>query len=1018
MSRIFTNCRRALAALCLIASPLSGTAQTTSAKFDAGRQTHTEQELREFLKPIPPRSAEEARAALQVVDGFEMQLVAAEPMVNDPIAAAFDEDGNLYVCEMRDYPFRPKAGKPALGRIRLLKDTNRDGQFDVSHIFAEDLLWVSGVAPWKGGVFATAAPDIWYLKDTNGDGTADVRRKAFTGFGDKKSQSIFNNLKWGLDHRIYGASSGNGGSVIPIGQPNAKPIEFRRQDFRFHPETLALEIVPGRSQFGNTFNDWGQRFLCSQANAVFDIAWNDSAPPDAILSPPDPTHNPLIGPTPIFRISPIERWRAIRSQRRIVSGERKATSTGASHHVLDGVAGSTVYRGDAFPSEFRGNLFVGGAQNNLIHRRSLEPNGVTFKSQRLDENEEFARSPDNWFRPVNFVNAPDGTLYSIDLAREILEAVHIPFDVANVLDLTRGRDRGRVFRIAPEGFKTRSVPKMSDATSMELVKLLGHANAWHHETAHRLLFERQDKSIVSKLRSILTDSARISEESARRRLNALWSLDGLDSLTDNDLIQALITPHAAIRENALRIARSREPLSKSVLDAVISLTDDNNPRVRLHCAFALGSQNTGPATDALARMARRDTGDRWIRAAVLSAPRRHAPGMTKRLLQDSTFSSFSSSSLVLAPLTEAIGARNKATELAEISQTIVNLKSDSLQEILFLSLDKGLRRAGTSLPKIDLARAADLRLATMRENAGQRLKSKPEYSSANLRAIRLAAMNDTPVARERLMAVFGPTVDSRIQVASVRALLQFTGGGIERELLKICAFSARAARREIIEGMASRKNGVPALLDAIEAGAIAPFEIPGIHRKRLLKHNSPDVSRRAIKLFARPGAQSLAEIFDSYKKSLDLAGNENSGQKSYQTLCMTCHRLNNEGKEVGPNLAFLKNRTPEEILSQIVDPNREVDPAYLQYTITRKNGETATGIIKSENAASITLLRTDAEETVSREDIGSIQASGLSLMPEGLHQALDVQGMADLLAYLRSSQYDLGTESDGFSPAR
>lgn len=282
-------------ALTAILFPLLGFSQPSSPpQFDPARQTHTEQELREFLKPIPPRSAEEALAAMEVIDGFEMQLVAAEPMVNDPIAAAFDEDGNLYVCEMRDYPFRPKEGNPALGRIRLLKDTDGDGRFDVSHIFAEDLLWVSGVAPWKGGVFATAAPDIWYLKDTNGDGKADIRRKAFTGFGDKKSQSIFNNLKWGLDHRIYGASSGNGGSVIAADHPGAKPIEIRRQDFRFHPGTLSFEVVPGRSQFGNTFNVWGQRFLCSQANAVFDIG--DQWIRAAILAAPQ-RHAPAMAKT-------------------------------------------------------------------------------------------------------------------------------------------------------------------------------------------------------------------------------------------------------------------------------------------------------------------------------------------------------------------------------------------------------------------------------------------------------------------------------------------------------------------------------------------------------------------------------------------------------------------------------------------------------------------------------------------------------------------------------------------------
>src|SRR5205823_14911153 len=177
---------------------------------DGSIRKPTEQELKEFLKPVPPKSTAEALKTFETVNGFRMELVAAEPLVNSPVAAAFDEDGNLYVCEMRDYPYKPLPGKKPIGRIRVLRDTHGNGVFNESHVFADNLLWAAGIVPWKGGVFVAAPPDIWYLKDTDGDFKADVRRKVFTGFGTENQQAMVNNLQWGLDHKIYGATAGNG----------------------------------------------------------------------------------------------------------------------------------------------------------------------------------------------------------------------------------------------------------------------------------------------------------------------------------------------------------------------------------------------------------------------------------------------------------------------------------------------------------------------------------------------------------------------------------------------------------------------------------------------------------------------------------------------------------------------------------------------------------------------------------------------------------------------------------------
>ncbi len=159
-----------------------------------------------------------------------MELIAAEPLVYDPVAAAYDEDGRLYVVEMSDYPhvdpkndrpFAENAHDPPVGRLKLLTDRDGDGRFDAVAVLADQLSWPTGVALWKGGAFVAATPSIWYIKDADGDGRAEVREEVFRGFRKYNVQAVMNNLQWGLDHAIYGAGSSNGGEIRARGLSRA-----------------------------------------------------------------------------------------------------------------------------------------------------------------------------------------------------------------------------------------------------------------------------------------------------------------------------------------------------------------------------------------------------------------------------------------------------------------------------------------------------------------------------------------------------------------------------------------------------------------------------------------------------------------------------------------------------------------------------------------------------------------------------------------------------------------------------
>ena len=574
--------------------------EDASVAVDASRRTIADPLLERFLEPLPALTPDEALKTFETVDGFRMELVAAEPMVQSPVAASFDADGNLYVAEMRDYPYKPRPGKTPLGTVRLLARHRRRRPVRPEHRLRRRPALGRGDRAWKGGIFVTAPPDIWYLKDTDGDDRADVRKKVYTGFGTQNQQAMVNNLAWGLDHFIYGAASGNGGTIRPGDDPRAPGVSVEHSDFRFDPVTGAFELVSGNDQFGNTFDDWGNRFTCDESHPLSQaVLPRRELARNPYFAVPSTVQDIAGGSVPIFRISPMERWRQIRSSRRIAHSVRTPESAGVSHHVVNAGAGVTVYRGSAYPSEFYGNVFVGDAQNNLIHRRILIPDGATFKAVRgpREQTTEFVRSSDNWFRPVNFVNAPDGTLYALDMSRAVIEAIHIPLDVVKHLDLKRGRGQGRIYRIAPPGFRSTPPPRLSQATTAELVTALARPDAWYRDTAHRLIHERRDPSAIAPLRALLTPAGAGFPPA---RVNALWSLSGLKALRDDDIVITLYDRVPEVRAQAVQLAASRLDRSRALLDKVLELANDADSRVRFRVALALGDTRDPRAGTALA----------------------------------------------------------------------------------------------------------------------------------------------------------------------------------------------------------------------------------------------------------------------------------------------------------------------------------------------------------------------------------------------------------------------------------
>jgi putative membrane-bound dehydrogenase-like protein len=999
-------------------------AQDSPPLDDPGRREHTEAELRAFLAPVPPKPIAEVLKDFETVGGFRMELVAKEPMVLDPVAGAFDEDGNLYACEMRDYPYKPKEGDPPKGAVRLLRDVDGDGTFDESHVFADKLLWAAGVAPWKGGVFVAAPPDIWYLKDTDGDHKADVRRKVFTGFGTQNQQAMVNNLQWWHDGKIYGATAGNGGTIRSLERPDLPPIQVDGRDFRFDPETSKLETITGTIQFGNTFDDWGNRFVCSESQPLLHIALPEEL---LVRNPyfafPPAIHNLAPPPVPIFRISPIERWRQIRSSRRIAANNRSASAAGASHHVVDAAAGVTVYRGGAYPAEMDGTVFVSDPQNNLIHHRTLEPAGATFRSRRVEAGTEFVRSPDTWFRPVNLINAPDGTLYALDFSREVLESIHIPDDVVKHLDLTSGRDTGRIYRVAPTGFRYPGPPRLGRATTAELVSALESPHGWWRDTAIRLLLERKDHSAVEPLRELLARS-----KSQQARACALWALRGLDSLDDPDLLEALADPSARVREQALRLADGRITKSQRVLESAILLANDTDPRVRFALALCLGSARDERVIPELVQIAKRAGGDTLIRAAALGSSPERSDSLLMALLHDPKYRETEADIGDLESLARSVGVQARGAEVALILETLSALDR-GLAQRLVRSLGQGARRAGMDLDILvaghDRAKSV---LTTLVAEATATAADSGANPSARQSAVELLGCLSLAASRDSLTKLCAPGEPDSVQAAALRALSVHTDPLVTSMLLDHWRASSPAGRKEIVEAMLARPERSAAFLRFGEANPDALASLDALQKANLLQNRDKEVRELAARHFRRTTTSARTRLVAEYRASLNKPGVPQRGEHVFRRECAACHRIGDAGHSLGPDLTSSSSRDAEALLTHILDPNSDILPNYVQYQLADTDGRVVSGLVVSQTAASVTLRSADDRtETIARTNIAEFASTGRSLMPEGFEEKITKPEMTDLIAYLQSVQstvtgaespLPIGTEPGLIEPAR
>jgi putative heme-binding domain-containing protein len=871
------------------------------------------------------------RTAFTITPGFRIDLVASEPDVRSPVAMAFDEDGRIYVAEMTDYPVGPPAG-----RVTLLEDRDGDGRVDRARVFADRIPFPTGVLPWRGGVLVTAAPDIWFFKDTDGDGRADVREAVFTGFTEGNTQHRVNGLQFGIDNRIYGTNGGSGGEVRRGSGPGPG-VSIGGRDFRFRPDYAGFEAIAGRGQFGNTFDDWGNRFINDNSNHI---------------------RHPVL---PLNYLA--------RNPHLAVAAVEEAISDHGTGRFTSACS-VTLYRGEAFCCE---------PVRNLVHRDVLVPKGASFTARRADEPSEFLSSSDPRFRPVNLCAGPDGSLYVIDMRRDVIEHPQwIPLDVQRRVDLRAGWDEGRIYRVTPEGGPTVARPRMSRQSAEDLVGHLQNPNIWWRSTAQRLLIERQEKGAVAPLRQLARAST-----SATARLHALWTLEGLNAIDEADLLPGLKDVEAGVREHALRLAEPRLAGSAALRKAVLDLATDPSPRVRFQFAFTLGVLRDDRALDALVSVLLKDGEDRWTRVAALSSMRDSAAGVLARLPSDVLERAEPATLELVRQLGDQVTASRDETQIAAWLRTATEGATTPARWrlVALSSLAPILRRGGVKLPEW---------------NAGF---LEAAFDPSRDVAERVGAIDMLSLyGRAPLEKLLQPREPVQVQVAAVKAL----GTDGAAALLDRWPSTTAPVRREVLAACLAKPATTERVVDRLERGEIRGVELAPHHKEALLRNPSAAVRERVQKALASKSDDREQVLQEIWGKVSTLRGDGVAGEKVYQTGCSTCHRLRGEGFDVGPSLSSVAGRDKRALLTDILDPNRAVAPQYQVYLVKIPGSrDPVSGIVAAETPTSLTLRRANAEETlVLRRDILEIKAWPASLMPDGIESTLTAQNFADLLEFL------------------
>jgi putative membrane-bound dehydrogenase-like protein len=966
------------------------------------------------------QNSENSLSGFELHSDFSMELTVSEPLVLDPVELHFDETGALYVLEMPGYPF----GDVPSRLVRLL-DNDEDGTYDTRLVFSDQLGVASSFMPFKQGFLVASPPELLWIADTDKDGVADTRKVIVAGFTNDNLQHNFNGITYGIDNWIYIANGGNSGAPYLNNQPETA-IPLRGGDLRLHNNFNELERV-GESSGGYklTFDSWGHLFETHNLEHNLHLVFEDrylsgvpGQPSHALANISDHESNGL------SRVYPIGE-----QETRVNHPEQSG--------FFSGSCGITYYGGGIFPQGMESGLFVADVVLNLIHFDHLHSKGSSFSTSRYGERSEFLASTDRAFRPVNFEIGPDGSLYVLDMHREVIEHPEwIPDEIEQELDLNAGKNQGRIYRVWP---KTHTSNPKWNFDKTHLVEALGHPNQWVRTTAQRILVTESEGNFGSALSEVLAGS-----DSQLQRLHALWTLEGRGELSDADLHGALADPIAGIRENALKIAERRIFSNTEFSSAVLERVQDSNARVRLQALLSLvgsGASQDSEYLNDISKVSRQllehPETDRWTLRAITATLQPQAKMFLDQELSNWTRGGNwatvindlirelgqSASSAVMADFIQQLGAANQVGEvksgIAALSEgwSTAGRTSEDLSDADRLTLtlalndleqrnDRGIVLAVAGLrSKLDLPNSDRLNVLLAQSKAFV----LDTLKAADERLEWLQIMGKMPFSERSstLISLLDSRVPNTLQREVLKQLWDSNSSQVPELLFGVWDRLGPDSRKYATNMLLYKEDYHESLLSAMESGTVklGEFNLDLERRRTLLFSDRAEIRHRAEQLFSDAGVVQRAQVIQEFKPAITLAGDPANGKKLFGGLCASCHKIGSLGVEVGPSLADIGRKSKQTLLYDILDPNAAVDTEYLAHTVIDETGTLNIGVVLRETDDEVALLLPGGvERTFRKSRIRRFNSSGLSLMPEGLEQGLTPQELSDLLAFLQANR--------------
>lgn len=990
-----------------------------------------------FSYQQPPKLSlehQKALASFQVMEGFKVEMVAAEPLIADPVAMEVDEDGNMYVVEMHGYPLDVSGS----GKVKLLKDTNNDGFPDRSIVFADKLKLPTGIMRWKKGFIVTDAPDVLYLEDTNNDGKADIRKKLLTGFALSNPQHNLNTPRFELDNWIY---LGHEGAVTPFvykkefgdkGTPIVFPdnpaapqldANANGRAVRFKPDRYELEELSGRTQYGHTTDAWGHRLYTSNANHLYhEVLANQYLKNNPALLVPNATQN-ISDHGEAAEIYPITEN----------PNHQLLTDVG----VITSSCGVTWYLGGAFGEKFKNVTFIAEPVHNLVHADIIKDAGVSFVASRLNEKSEFLASKDAWFRPVNFYVGPDGALYVIDYYRQIVEHPEWMSDEINRSGaLYNGTDKGRIYRIVPEkGLPMNWLGKLnlSKKSSVELVEFLENENGWYRRTAQRLLLYRQAKDMIPALRNII-EKSKLPEA----KVHALWLLDGLQAIGKEEISQALISKDSGVRENGIRVAEKYLSgiFGEKLETELFSLQNDESAKVRFQLLNTLGFIKSPEAEKARLTILKRDFQDRWVGLAGIASfagkENQIFDLVIKEFTQKQTPETdefFSSLAATIANGTDKVAVSEMMRKMTLETPNADGWKAATLNGIAKLWQFKKSSGLLSAVEKEQLLthfspetspelRAAALSLLeVVGLPKGKVLDEKTEMASKILSmsssdkdpktvafrtdAIVLLTLANPNGMRPALQQIITQKYPASVNSAALKALGKVADNQTCLFLLKEMKSFSPSLQTEAVNLFLSKPERINLLLKAIEAKEIEKSVVGWRQMVRLMNYYDADIRAYARKVLSVN--EDRKAVLQKYMAVLEMRGSLPKGKLVFENNCASCHQIEGvKGVNFGPDLSTLRSRNATSILTEIINPNNSIADNYDFWMIELTNGRSIAGIITQENTNSVSIREIGGtESTIQKKEVARMQKAEQSIMPNGLENAISIQEMADLIAFIK-----------------